>query len=440
MFVYNRCTSDARVLKEAATLRRAGHEVQIVAVLDATTVPLQTLADGTRIVRIDRRPLHYRLVWATQRARRRVRWALRVPWRIAYRLSGRAPRERPAPPPPAGPTAPRSSLLRRTLYRAHKPLMFADYYWRAYRHVRHQGFDRLHAHDLNTMPVAVALRRATGAALVFDAHELYPDISTLSPREARVWRTLEGPLARRATAAATVCDSIADVLADRCRVARPTVVLNCPERQPPVARGDSPLRALAGLAGGDEPLILYQGGFSPNRGLPSLVRAMHHVDRGVLVLMGWGRLEDELRDLVVAEGLRDRVRLLPAVPRHELLRHTAGADVGVIPYEAVGLNNTYSTPNKLFEYLAAGVPVAATRLPEIARIVDGERLGATFATVEPRAIAAAVTAVLDDEDGRDGTARRIAAARERYTWEAQEPRLLGLYAERPGPASRVPGT
>src|SRR3954467_9575714 len=72
MFVYNNFTRDARVLKEAGTLVAAGHEVVIVAVLDKTTVPGEE-RDGIRVVRIDRRPLHYRLLWTVRGGRRRVR-------------------------------------------------------------------------------------------------------------------------------------------------------------------------------------------------------------------------------------------------------------------------------------------------------------------------------------------------------------------------------
>jgi glycosyltransferase involved in cell wall biosynthesis len=157
------------------------------------------------------------------------------------------------------------------------------------------------------------------------------------------------------------------------------------------------------------------------------VRAGHHVQRGILVLMGWGRLEAELRAIVAAEGLEGRVIITEAVAPEELAAYTAGADVGVIPYEPVGLNNTYTTPNKLFEYMAAGVPIVASHLPEIVRFVRGLDIGTTFPVAEPRAIARAIDEVLGDPE-RAATMRANALhAAEELCWEVESRKLLGLY-------------
>lgn len=462
MFVYNRCTTDVRVLREAATLRGAGHEVTIFAVLDATTQPAEVRPDGTRIRRIDRRPLHYRLVWFVRGRRRAARLGSR---RAARRLVmlplGLMPSKRAAmlreaadrrgigasdavklalvplaPPVLAGSWL--SSRARRLLYRAHKPLMYLDFWGRAYRSARLESFDVVHAHDLNTLPAAALVARATGAQLIYDAHELFPETSTLSAREQRVWRWLEPRLIRRADRVVTVCDSIAEELARRYGIAKPGVLLNCPPARAAVQPAASPLRAAAGLDGESElRLILYQGGFAPNRGLAELILAAHEIDGAMLVLMGWGAIEAELARLVETEGLSSRVRMLPPVPTDELHVWTAGADIGVIPYQPVGLNNFYSTPNKLFEYLAAGVPIAATRLPEIARIVDGHRIGATFDAVEPVAIAAAINRLLADEQSRVQMRERALATAPQYTWERQANELLALY-ESLGPQRNLP--
>src|SRR5262249_28611297 len=149
MFVYNRCTTDARVLKEADSLAGAGHEVRIVAVLDPTTAVEETLTNGVRINRIDRRPLHYRLAWWGRARRRSLRLLLggagggvrRAGGWVGARLRGEAPpadddaterrAERSLAQPPRWPAAPAavlaaplvllaklSTLIRKTLYRA----------------------------------------------------------------------------------------------------------------------------------------------------------------------------------------------------------------------------------------------------------------------------------------------------------------------------------
>jgi glycosyltransferase involved in cell wall biosynthesis len=439
MFVYNRCTADARVLKEAKTLAEVGHRVRVLAVLDASTPPTED-RDGFRIVRIDRQPLHYRL--------------LRV-LRIASGIGGRrlaaleegdggtrstasfARLARPA----LAPLALVAKGIRGLLLSFHKPLMFLDYYWRAYRLVRADPPDALHAHDLNTLPVASALARRLRVPLTYDAHELYPEISTLSAREASIWRFLERRLARRADHVLTVCDSIATEMERRCSVPRPIVLLNCPASNgasdrsatalatyPPYNAGKSPEGEREPVE--SEPTILYQGGFSPHRGLETLVRSAHGLRRGRIVLMGWGRLEEALRALIAGEGLEERVTIVDPVPADEVVAHAARATIGVIPYEPVGLNNTFTTPNKLFDYMAAGLPVVASRLPELSRFVEGEEIGVTFTPGDPASLSAAIDRTLTDPAAYDRMRERAREASRRFTWERESRKLLALY-ERP---------
>jgi glycosyltransferase involved in cell wall biosynthesis len=416
MFVYNRCTADARVLKEARTLAEAGHRVRIVAVLDETAAAVEE-RDGFRIVRIDRNPIHYRLL-------RRLRSAVgiarrRLPFGFLF-----------------APLAPLVVLLRQALLVPHKPLMFGDYYWRAYRLVRADPPDALHAHDLNTLPVAAALARRLRLPLTYDAHELYPEISTLSAREAAVWRGVERRLARRADHVLTVCDSIAAELERRYAIARPTVLLNCPA----TANGASADRQTGAPGefvshmthkspdGADgEPIVLYQGGFAPHRGLETLVRAAHRLERGTILLMGWGRLEEELRELIRRERLERRVRIAAPVAQGEVVAAAARATVGVIPYEPVGLNNTFTTPNKLFDYIAAGLPIVASRLPELTRFVEEGALGVTFPAGDPAALAATLNELLADPARLARMRERAREAAHRYTWERESRKLLALY-------------
>jgi glycosyltransferase involved in cell wall biosynthesis len=435
MFVYNRCTTDARVLKEARTLAEAGHGVRIVAVLDATTATEEE-REGFRIVRIDRNPPHYRLLHASRIAGRLWRRPVAV---LGPALSrGRPGRGRGLARLALAPLVLLERGVRRLLLAPHKPLMFFDYYRRAYRLVRADPPEALHAHDLNTLPVAAALARRLGLPLTYDAHELYPEISTLSRCEAATWRFLERRLAGRADNTLTVCDSIAAELERRYGVVRPTVLLNCPaaggtpgeQTQNPAERGSLIAHGLNkesrfGLEG--EPVVLYQGGFAPHRGLDTLVRSAHRLERGTILLMGWGRLEEELRGLIAREGLEGRVRIVGPVPPGEVVVAAAAASVGVIPYEPVGLNNTYTTPNKLFDYMAAGLPVAASRLPELIRFVEQGEMGLTFSPGDPAALAAALNEILTDPERYRRMRERSQEAGRRYTWERESAKLLALY-------------
>jgi glycosyltransferase involved in cell wall biosynthesis len=459
MLVYNVCTSDARVLKEATSLTQAGADVTVVAVLDKVTVAAER-RDGFQIVRIDRNPPHYKLLRGARKLRRRIQL---VPRLIRLRLARRAAAQRrrhgragtrPVAPPrrlakvALGPltvallaaerlaiavvgTADKiaSPVGYRTVMLFHKPLLYADYYRQAYRLVAGSGFDVVHAHDLNTLPAAWLAARRLGMRVVYDSHELYPEVSTLSRRERAIWRVLERRMIGTPESVVTVCESIADELARRYPIERPTVLLNSPPRSfaVPADDGVSPLRAMLGDSCPDGPIVLYQGGFAPNRGLAELVLASGMLDRGKLVLMGWGLLEAELQGMIDENDLHERAVIVAPVAQSEVVAHAGGADVGVIPYQPIGLNNRYTTPNKLFDYMAAGIAIAGTRLPELERFVEGHSLGALFDSAEPEPIAAALNGLLADPVELGACQARSRQAGKVYSWEREAGKLLALY-------------
>lgn len=309
----------------------------------------------------------------------------------------------------------------------HKPLLYLDFYWRTYRLIGEADFDVLHAHDLNTLPVAAALARRRGMRLIYDAHELYPEVSTLTPVERRLWKLVQGPLTRRADRVVTVCESIADELSVRHGVPKPTVLLNCPPRVE-LADGPNLLREKARLDDSLEPIVLYQGGFATHRGLPELVEAAGYLNRGIVVLMGWGTLEASLHELVDELELGHRVRIVGPVPQTELLSYTRGADIGVIPYVPVGLNNYYTTPNKLFEYIAAGLPIVGSRIPELRRFLEGYELGLTFEPGSAQDLGHALNYLLENDDAIASMRRNALRASRHLDWQSQEGTLLDIYA------------
>ena len=457
MFVYNNCLRDSRVLKEAATLAAKEHQVTIIALLDDTCCPVE-LRDGFRIVRVPKNPVHYRLfkavrhfglsrpidlVWV-KRIAGRVRFVLKPLSRIASRTArtwcpalakmasfSRRIRINLNRRLQAGRRKINSWLaggLKTLLMPFHRPLCFLDFYLRCLKLKEIRLAQAFHAHDLNTLPVAWLASRLWQGYLVYDSHELYTEISSLNRFSKQAYRLLERLLIGRADKVITVNQSIARILEQRYRIALPSVVMNCPESKGRVAGSTRFIRDKLGL---DPriPIILYQGGYSPNRGLENLVAAMGLVENGVLVFMGWGPLENKLRRLADGLALGTKVFFIEPVPPAQVLAWTSSADLGVIPFRKVGLNNYYATPNKLFEYSNAGVPVVASDFPEMAKIIRQFNLGRTFDPDNPARIAAAIEQVLADPASRAAMGRNALEAARRYNWEHEGCKLIKIYRE-----------
>jgi glycosyltransferase involved in cell wall biosynthesis len=386
MFVINSVVADARVIREAASLAAGGHEVFVVAMREGTQ-PARDRLEGFTVVRVRRDPVRRSITMAA---------------------------------PPHGPVA-----------RALEPLALAwglvDYTVRGFRQGLGLDADVYHAHDLVTLPVAWAAARARRARLIYDAHELFTEMGRLGPLTRAVFRILERTLIGRADRVITVNLSIAAELSRRYNVPAPTVIMNFPRTGGGrCSRERSPLRSYLGI-GREVPLVLYQGMFMPHRGLENLVRAARSFSRAHLVMMGWGALLDPLRELVRREGLEGRVHFAEGVPLGELLSYTAGADVGAIPYRNVGLNNYYTSPNKLFEYCAAAVPVVASRFPELVKVVEGLGIGLTFDPECPEDIARAVNALLDDPATLARARANVARAAAGFSWESESAKLIEVY-------------
>jgi glycosyltransferase involved in cell wall biosynthesis len=430
MFVLNDCRSDTRVLREAAALAASGHEVTIMA------RPRDLLAvrgdeetrDGVRIIRV---PIPGRLRRSLLRADGATTGPTEaqgaaVSSRPAHAVVGLA--RRAARAPVIRPLTGGVDMLVRWRLGVEA--------WCAAAAVASPPADVWHAHDLDTLPAADRARRRRGGALVYDTHEVFLEAGSHArrPRWARrIMAAYERRLARRADLVLTVNDSLADLLAGRWGITRPTVVRNCaPAWTPPQPPPDLLRQALALPPG--TPLLLYHGGFLPDRGLPELIAVLARPELAAahLVLLGEGPLAPRLRALAAEPAVAGRVHLLAAVPPDELLPWVASADVGVMPNQPRTLNERLSTPNKLFESLAAGLPVVSSDFPERrALILDDPAgpLGAVCDPTDPAALAAALAGLLGLPPAERAAlrARVLAAAHARYTWEQQATILVRAY-------------
>lgn len=297
--------------------------------------------------------------------------------------------------------------------------------------------DLYHACGIQGLGGALALaakaRRAGRAGqVVYDVIDLAVDshLNQAQPRLVRAWyHWRERAWVRRTAAVVTVNDHIAHYLERQWQLADPpTVLLNCP---PTVAVDDPPeplIREAARVPEGRR-LVLFLGRFGPERGLDTAAEAIVGVPDAALVLIGFGTWAAEMHARDGAAGLVGRHYTLPAVPPDDVPRWAASADVSLVPAAAVSLNHRLSTPNKFWESIAGGTPVVVSQdLEVMAAIVESEGLGATFPGSGAAALAGGIRAVLDAPPVvRAATrARVLAAARERYNWDATVQPYLSL--------------
>ena len=299
-----------------------------------------------------------------------------------------------------------------------------------------EGADLYHGMAYMGVPVALGLaRRHAGARVVYDARDIYVDAGNLARLPGPVRRVVgaaERRWARRVDRVVTVNLPYAEVMARRWGLPLPEIVLNCSFRYAPSRPKWRRFHERLGLPP-DRRVVLYQGGFSRDRGIEQLIEAVPQVPNATLVLLGYGSLRSTIEQAAAMPGMADRVRVLDAVPPTELLDWVAAADVVAMPIQPTTLNHRLTTPNKLLEAMAAGVPVVASDLPGMADIVRAVGCGVLCDPTDPASLAAAIRDVVDAPDGGAAMAARgLAAAHAEYNWETQMDKLLDLYTQLTG--------
>ncbi len=295
--------------------------------------------------------------------------------------------------------------------------------------------DAWHAHDLAGL-AAIAPSLPAGVPLVYDSHELFLETGTALqlPGPLRLLlRAYERRLVARTAAVVTVNEALAAVLRRRYRPRRIVTVHNCPDRWDPPVEQPSLLRVAAGIPA-SSPLILYHGALSASRGIEQLMEALHQPGLGDahLVLMGTGELRDAYRTAAADSRWNGRLHVLDPVLPAELLGWVASADVGAMPLQPSTLNLRLSTPNKLFECLAAGTPVVASDFPALRRIIVDDPDGPLGAVCDPTRVdlvAVAIRSILElPPADRSALRKRCSrAARIRWNWAREAETLVALY-------------
>lgn len=290
--------------------------------------------------------------------------------------------------------------------------------------------DVVHAHDTDTLAAGAQLAKRVGVPLIYDAHELYPDMVSEfglggSWPVQTYWKRVERANVPGARDVITVSNGLAAELHTRFGV-ESVVVRNVPALEP--LAGRTRLRSELSMEHDSRPVFIYQGVLIPGRGLVRLVEAIAQVPDLVLAVQGFGPEEDAMRARVAALGLQDRVRFMGKQPASDLHTYASGADAGVVIYEHTTLNNYLAGPNKLYAYLMAGLPIAASGFPGLAEVVEGEGVGVTFDPASVDSIAAALAVVASDGSGRErmGTRARVLAETQ-YNWDIEKLKLLALY-------------
>ncbi|MFM9004738.1 MAG: glycosyltransferase, partial [Flavobacteriales bacterium] len=284
--------------------------------------------------------------------------------------------------------------------------------------------DIIVANDLDTLLPAFIITRFRKKELVYDSHEYFTEAEGLTnrPIPKKVWLAIEGFIFPKLKHVITVNETIAGIYRSLYHVPV-RVVRNVPplrEMPLPVSRAELGLPE-------QQRIIILQGAYiDPDRGGMEAALSMEFLPNALLLIIGSGRDVPNIQRVVKEKKLQDRVRFISKLPFQELQRYTAVADVGLSLDKPLHLNYAYSLPNKLFDYMHAGLPVLVSDLPELRRVVEGYNIGRIVSQVDPPVIAETLTLMFNDAELEKWKSNALRAAQE-VNWQREQEVVRELY-------------
>lgn len=402
MLVTTDITNDPRVMKEATALAQAGYTVQVIGICGVGAKPAIEVFADVRMLRLD--------LWHMRFSR----------WLKARR--GRAVSETifNTTLQKAQPKINWRGWLIQWLYQLHFVVHILTLLWVYFFAAKRQQADVYHAHDVDTLLPALLVGWWHQKPVIYDAHEYWYNELHSQILSNSLIRWIERVGTPRCTHVFTVNRSIANWMAKHYLIAVPTVLMNVP--------ANVPLQLPAPIAAQQPIELLYHGGYFLHRGLESLIAAMALVKTPVhLTLRGDGAIESALRAQVEALGLQTKVTFSQPVLMRQLCQAALASHIGIMPYTKQVAE--YALPNKVFEYMAAGLAILTNNLPEIAAIVDQHQIGAIYNFDDPTVIAQAIDELASDRIRLEQYRQRAwQVYYEYYTWKKHQQVLLDVYA------------
>ncbi|AHZ84220.1 hypothetical protein Bb109J_c1525 [Bdellovibrio bacteriovorus] len=281
----------------------------------------------------------------------------------------------------------------------------------------------IHCHDTLVLPLGVLLKIATGAKLIYDAHELESNKNGLSRFLGKMTFIAERFLCKRVDGLIVVSDSILEWYKNNIDLSHKhtEVILNAPMLSQNARFDHSYLRKRFAIPHGSL-LFIYVGILGEGRYIDQLLEVFSKSGfKSHIVFLGYGVYREKI---VKLSGEVDNIHYHEPVSHDQVVSIVSSADVGFCLIPNVSLSDYYSLPNKMFEYIFAGVPVLASKMPEIQKLIEKHNLGICCELTVESIFAAIVQLEADGLDRIRPKIEEIAY----LDWSNQEIKLNSLYS------------
>jgi glycosyltransferase involved in cell wall biosynthesis len=302
-------------------------------------------------------------------------------------------------------------------------IFYAEYNIRLTLFLLFKKIDVIWANDLDTLPSAYLISRLRRIKLVYDSHEFFTGVPELEnkPCIKRFWRKMESTLLQRIKVKFTVSEGIASLYKDHYNVDF-DVIRNLSYSFHDCNRTNEELPIIQGFSFSD-PFFIYQGALNKDRGLEYLIESMQFLDGYKLLIVGDGDIKSELHGLVFNKQLCDRVKFTGLVEPSVLKRITPKAIIGFSVELPSNDNYRNCLPNKLFDYMQAGIPTIAYENSEIKKLFNQYQIGLLIKNHNPNELASRILYLLNTPSLMAEINEQIFLAQVEFSWKNESKKI-----------------
>ena len=285
--------------------------------------------------------------------------------------------------------------------------------------------DLIYANDLDTLAPCYFVSKVKNTRLIYDTHELFTEVPELTsrPKIQNIWLKIESSIFPRLKHVITVNDSIAKIYRQKYNVAV-SAVRNVPEYDKDNISRNT--RKELKLRDEDFILIIQGSGLNKDRGIEEAVSAMQHCTDCVLLLVGDGDVIPKAKKMVAEKKMESKVRFIPRRPYKDLMRITRLADLGLLLDKNTSLNQGLALPNKLFDYIHAGIPILSTNLTEISKIIKQYEVGIFLSEIQPKTICETILKYKTNIALQKQHRINCRNAAEKENWQVEKQKLIDV--------------
>jgi len=307
--------------------------------------------------------------------------------------------------------------------------------WRAFRLALRQKANIYHFHDPELLLVGVALKLLTKGKVIYDVHEHYPNAIMSKywiPKPTRL--IVSGIFRLQEFLLVPLLDAViytTPIVGERYKRMR---VQSVRVENLPLLEMFEGIDAVGHKANSN--VMIYSGGMARIRGVIELIEAFaivkgKHPDLSLYLVGGFSpkSFGESIRSLIIKLGIKEEVKLIPPVPYDKVKNYLSRASIGIVTYLPYP-NNMSCLPNKLFEYMACGLPIVASDFPLYREVIEDADCGKLVDPRNPMDIASAIEELLENpEEWETMSQNGCSSFRNKYNWHGEEKKLLDLYEQ-----------